>query len=174
MENIKKGLTVPKWVLIVQPKIPHLGYFIYLPNLTVHPKSSGFQWKKTSLGVHSPCAHLCAAAWLITSMESFPEHETKELHIQQCFALTSVLGKDKGQSKTLSETHLFTWNQVIEKIRSFAQLNSKWLDCKKIKKKQDWNMYGLLLLNLQEFVCEKYGDKKWDAVKEALKLGDVS
>ena len=35
-------------------------------------------------------------------------------------------------------------------------------------------MYGLLLLNLQEFVCEKYGDKKWDAVKEALKLGDVS
>ena len=104
-------------------------------------------------------------------MESFPGHETKELHNQQCFALTSVLGKDKGKSQTLSETHLFTWNQVIEKIRSFAQLNSKWLDCKKT---QDKNMYGLLLLNLQEFVSEKYGEKKWDAVKEALKLGDVS
>ena len=44
----------------------------------------------------------------------------------------------------------------------------------KNKNKQDKNMYGLLLLNLQEFVSEKYGEKKWDAVKEALKLGDVS
>ena len=35
-------------------------------------------------------------------------------------------------------------------------------------------MYGLLLMNLQEFVVEKYGQKKWDSVKEALKLGDVS
>ena len=35
-------------------------------------------------------------------------------------------------------------------------------------------MYGLLLLDLQELVCDKYGEKKWDAVKEALKLGDVS
>ena len=107
-------------------------------------------------------------------MESFPEHETKELHIQQCFALTPVLGKDKGKSQTLSDTHIFTWNQVIGKIKSFAHLNSKRLDCKKKILKNKIKMYGLLLLNLQEFVCEKYGDKKWDAVKEALKLGDVS
>ena len=35
-------------------------------------------------------------------------------------------------------------------------------------------MYGLLLLNLQDFVVEKYGQKKWDSVKESLKLSDVS
>ena len=35
-------------------------------------------------------------------------------------------------------------------------------------------MYGLLLKNLQDFVVEKYGAKKWESVKEALKLTEVS
>ena len=38
MENIDKGLTVPKWVLINQPKIPQITK-IYLPKT----KSLGFQ-----------------------------------------------------------------------------------------------------------------------------------
>ena len=34
-------------------------------------------------------------------------------------------------------------------------------------------MYGLLLKNLQDFIVDKWGAKKWDAVKEALKLSEV-
>ena len=34
-------------------------------------------------------------------------------------------------------------------------------------------MYGLLLLNLQDYVVDKYGQKKWDGIKEALKLSEV-
>jgi len=33
-------------------------------------------------------------------------------------------------------------------------------------------MYGLLLKNLQDFIVDKFGAKKWDAVKEALKLSE--
>ena len=46
MENMDKGLTVTKWVLIVQQKIHQKS--------SPKPKSSGFQWKKASLGVRSP------------------------------------------------------------------------------------------------------------------------
>ena len=34
-------------------------------------------------------------------------------------------------------------------------------------------MYGLLLKNLQDYIVDKWGAKKWDAVKEALKLSEV-
>ena len=45
MENVDKGLTVPKWVLILQPKIPQMPP-ICLPK----PKSLGFS-KRSSLWV---------------------------------------------------------------------------------------------------------------------------
>ena len=35
-------------------------------------------------------------------------------------------------------------------------------------------MYGLLLMNLQDYVVSKFGQKKWDTIKEALKITDVS
>ena len=35
-------------------------------------------------------------------------------------------------------------------------------------------MYGLLLQNLQDYVVKKFGEKKWDAIREALKMKDVS
>ena len=51
MEKMDKGLTVPKWVLIVRPKVPqtpqNLSAQFVLP--------SRFQWKKASLGVRSQC-----------------------------------------------------------------------------------------------------------------------
>ena len=47
-----KGLIVPKWVLIVQPKYPKCSRMC-LPK----PKSSGFQWKKASFGVRMRPMH---------------------------------------------------------------------------------------------------------------------
>ena len=34
-------------------------------------------------------------------------------------------------------------------------------------------MYGLLLKNLQDYIVDKFGQKKWDSVKVALKLEEV-
>ena len=51
MENMDKELTVPKWVLIVQPKIPQMPQKISAQNVC----SSSRFLKKNSLGVHSPC-----------------------------------------------------------------------------------------------------------------------
>ena len=52
MENIDKGLTVPKWVLIVRPKIPQRPK-IYLPNLSAQAQKFWISMKKASLGVPS-------------------------------------------------------------------------------------------------------------------------
>ncbi len=35
-------------------------------------------------------------------------------------------------------------------------------------------MYGLLLLNLEQYVVKAFGQQKWDEVKTALKVKDVS
>ena len=35
-------------------------------------------------------------------------------------------------------------------------------------------MYGLLLKNLQDYVVEKHGEKKWEAVKKAMKVEAVN
>ena len=35
-------------------------------------------------------------------------------------------------------------------------------------------MYGLLLMNLQDYVVQKFGEKKWESIREALKITDVS
>ena len=50
MENMDKGLTVPKWVLTVQPKIPQMPQKFICPR----PKVLDFNEKKASLGVCSP------------------------------------------------------------------------------------------------------------------------
>ena len=49
MENMDKGVTVPKWA----KNTPNTPKFI-CPNCLPKPKSLGFRWKKASLGVHSP------------------------------------------------------------------------------------------------------------------------
>ena len=54
MENIDKELIVPKWVLIVQPKIRQMPQNISVQNVCPSPKVFS---KKLSLGVHSPWAH---------------------------------------------------------------------------------------------------------------------
>ena len=54
MKNMDKRLTVPKWVLIVWPKIPPNAPEFICPICLPKPKSSGFQWKKALLGVRSP------------------------------------------------------------------------------------------------------------------------
>ena len=45
MENMDKGLTVPKWVLIVWPKIPQMPH-IYLPNLSAQAQKFWISMKK--------------------------------------------------------------------------------------------------------------------------------
>ena len=55
MENMDKGLTVAKWMLINWPKIPqNLFAQIVCPS----PKVWDFDEKKASLGVRSPCVRL--------------------------------------------------------------------------------------------------------------------
>ena len=56
MENMDKGLTVPKLVLINQLKIPQMPQNRFIcPNCLSKPKSLVFRWKKASLDNHSPC-----------------------------------------------------------------------------------------------------------------------
>ena len=49
MENMDKGLTVPKLVLLVWPKIPQMPQKIFAQ------AQKGFHWTKASLDVRSPC-----------------------------------------------------------------------------------------------------------------------
>ena len=61
MENMGKGLTVPKWVLINWPKIPKM----YLPKLSAQARKFGISMKK---GLHwasvvresgKKCTYIC-------------------------------------------------------------------------------------------------------------------
>ena len=54
MENMDKGLTVLKWVLIVWPKILQMPQKILAQFVCPSPKSLEFSKKKLSLGVRSP------------------------------------------------------------------------------------------------------------------------
>ena len=53
MENMDKGLIVPKWVLIVWPKIPQMPQK-YLLSLSAQAQKFWIEIKKASLGVRSP------------------------------------------------------------------------------------------------------------------------
>jgi hypothetical protein len=55
MENMDKGLTVPKWVLIVWPKIPKMPNYLSAQFVCPSPM------KKASLGIRSPCGRLLVA-----------------------------------------------------------------------------------------------------------------
>ena len=46
MENMDKGLTVPKWVLIVQPKIPQMPQNLSAQFVSPSPKVLDFNEKK--------------------------------------------------------------------------------------------------------------------------------
>ena len=49
MENMDKGLTVPKWVLIVWPKIPEMP-IIYQPNLSAQAQKFWISMIKGFIG----------------------------------------------------------------------------------------------------------------------------
>ena len=53
MENMDKGLTVPKWVLTVWPKIPHMAQNLSAQFVCPSPKDLDFNKKMASLGVRS-------------------------------------------------------------------------------------------------------------------------
>ena len=57
MENMDKGLTVPKWVLIVWPKIPQMPKNWSAQIVCPSPKFWDFDHQKASLGVPSQCPH---------------------------------------------------------------------------------------------------------------------
>ena len=46
MENIDKGLTVPKWVLIVRPKIPQMPHNLSAQFVCTSPKFLYFNGKR--------------------------------------------------------------------------------------------------------------------------------
>jgi hypothetical protein len=54
MENMDKGLTVPKWVLIILLKIPQMPQNLSAQIVCSSPKVWDFDEKKASLGVRSP------------------------------------------------------------------------------------------------------------------------
>ena len=56
MENIDKGLTVPKWVLINRPKILQMPQKLSAQIVCSSPKVWDVEEKKASLGVRSPCS----------------------------------------------------------------------------------------------------------------------
>ena len=62
MENMDKELTVPKWVLIVRPKITQMPSKIFSPKCLPKTKSPRFFFKNLSLGVLSPCTYAITAA----------------------------------------------------------------------------------------------------------------
>ena len=63
MESMNKGLTVPKWVLIVRPKISQMPQKFIGPICLPKPKSLRYPWKKPSLGVRSPWLTICIMCW---------------------------------------------------------------------------------------------------------------
>ena len=54
MENMDKGLAVPKWVLIAQTKIAQIPQNLSAQFVCPSPKVLDFNEKKASLGVRSP------------------------------------------------------------------------------------------------------------------------
>ena len=50
MENMDKGLTVPKWVLIVRPKIPQMPQNLSAQFVCPSPKVLDFNEKKGFIG----------------------------------------------------------------------------------------------------------------------------
>ena len=54
MENMDKGLTVPKWVLIVWPKIPQMPQILTAQFVSPSPKVLDFKAQKALFGVRSP------------------------------------------------------------------------------------------------------------------------
>ena len=86
MENMDKGLNVPKWVLINRPKIPQMPEKFICPNCLPKntkipsPKVWYFAEKKTSLGVRSPWSE---SKFVPTTSRSFYMH-SKSLYAVFC------------------------------------------------------------------------------------------
>jgi hypothetical protein len=63
IENMDKGLTVPKWMLIVHPKMTKMPQNLFAQFVWPSPKILDFN-EKVSLGIRSPCptAQFCGPA----------------------------------------------------------------------------------------------------------------
>ena len=57
MKNTDKGLTVPKWVLLIWPKIPQMPHNLSAQFVCPSPKFWNFDGKKASSGVRIPWMH---------------------------------------------------------------------------------------------------------------------
>ena len=75
MENINKGPTVPKWVLINWPKIPQMPPNSSAQFVGLSPKFWDFR-KKLSLGVRSPCQLVSASSFHLVFILFIAYHET--------------------------------------------------------------------------------------------------
>ena len=67
MENMDKRLTLPKWVLIVWPKIPQMSQNLSAQFVCPSPKVVDFIEKKASLGVHSPWLMPNDCGWFVNA-----------------------------------------------------------------------------------------------------------
>ena len=67
MENMDKGLTVTKWVLIVWPKIPQMPLNSFAQFVCPSPKVLDFNEKKASLGVRSPWLMPNDCGWFVNA-----------------------------------------------------------------------------------------------------------
>ena len=63
MENMDKGLTIPKWVLIVWPKMPQMPQNLSAQFVCPGPKILDFNEKKASLVVRSPWCTVHCTMW---------------------------------------------------------------------------------------------------------------
>ena len=71
MENMDKGLAVPKWVLIARPKIPQTPQNC-LPNLSAQAQKFWISMKKYFIGVHSPCEK--QSSFVVSFFKTCPEN----------------------------------------------------------------------------------------------------
>ena len=59
-------VTVPKWVLIVWPKIPQMPQNLFVQFVCLYPKVLDFTEKKTSLGVRTRSnGKICGFMWYL-------------------------------------------------------------------------------------------------------------
>ena len=97
MENMDKGLTVPKWVLIIQPKIPqmrrNLSPQFACPGISV---KKGFIGRRQSVPYPDACSNLNAEVY--NTLFCRPSAATKYLSLKM-IRIRPVVMSEKGNYK---------------------------------------------------------------------------
>ena len=85
--------TVPKWVLIVRPKIPQMPQNLSAKIVCRSPKVWDFDTKRASLGVRSPCRYLTIylAGYIFLEWTSMPgiDFWDFEIELESTFMMDS-------------------------------------------------------------------------------------